>query len=52
MRLFVATFASDENQVFYGQYVRDLVARTAGALKVIPKYSAHLTHAFLGELDD
>jgi 2'-5' RNA ligase len=52
VRLFVATFASDENQVFYGEYVRDLVARTEGALKVIPKHSAHLTHAFLGELDD
>jgi RNA 2',3'-cyclic 3'-phosphodiesterase len=52
VRLFVATFASGENQVFYGEYVRDLVARTEGALKVIPKHSVHLTHAFLGELDD
>jgi len=51
MRLFVCSLLSAENQDFYDRRVADLVAAGRGALRPIPKRSAHLTHAFLGETD-
>jgi 2'-5' RNA ligase len=50
MRLFVGSFVSPENLAFYDAYVQDLVRRASGSLKPIPARSAHVTHAFLGDV--
>jgi 2'-5' RNA ligase len=52
MRLFICTLLSPENQAFYGHHVTDLVARSGGVLRAIPRSSAHLTYAFLGKTDE
>ncbi len=52
MRLFVASFLPPDDLVFYDAVVAVLVARDGDALRAIPRRSAHVTHAFLGEVRD
>jgi 2'-5' RNA ligase len=51
MRLFVCSLLEAGNQDFYDGRVAEFVAASRGSLRPVPKRSAHLTHAFLGEVD-
>jgi 2'-5' RNA ligase len=50
LRLFIGSFLSRDNQAFYDQVVERLAGESEGRLRPIPRGSAHLTHAFLGEV--
>ncbi len=52
MRLFFATFLSQENVAAYQALVDRLMSDAPDALRPIPPASHHLTLAFLGELSD
>jgi 2'-5' RNA ligase len=52
VRLFVASFLPPEDRVFYDSVVAALVARAHGIVRAIPRDSAHVTHAFLGEVPE
>jgi 2'-5' RNA ligase len=52
MRLFVASCLPPEDRVFYDAVVGSLVARESDRLRAIPKGSAHVTLAFLGEVPE
>jgi 2'-5' RNA ligase len=51
MRLFVATYLSGPVRAACDRYARALATGTGGVLRPIPPHSAHLTVAFLGEVD-
>jgi 2'-5' RNA ligase len=51
MRLFVCTFLNGDNQPFYGRLASALVAAGAGSLRPIPSGSAHVTYAFLRDVE-
>ncbi len=52
MRLFVCTWLCPDNQALYGDLIANLVASSRGALRAIPKDSAHITYAFLARVQD
>jgi 2'-5' RNA ligase len=52
MRLFVGTFLSPHNQDFYHAFVGALVRRHRDVLRSVPDGSAHLTYAFIPDLDE
>lgn len=52
MRLFVASFLSPDDRAFYDEAVATLVARARGNLRAIPRGSAHVTLAFLGDVPE
>jgi 2'-5' RNA ligase len=52
MRLFIASWLSPANVEFYQRTIGAVVARSHGLLRAIPANSAHITLAFLGEVDD
>ena len=50
MRLFVASFLPAADVTFYDEVVATLVMQCPGVLRPIPRGSAHMTHAFLGDV--
>jgi 2'-5' RNA ligase len=52
MRLFVASFLPSDDRAFYDTVVAALVARASGVVRAIPRDSAHVTLAFLGEVPE
>lgn len=50
MRVFVATPLCAEAAAFYDSLAADVASRVPGVLRPIPTGSAHLTHAFLGDV--
>jgi len=52
MRLFVGTFLSPHNRAFYQAYVGNLVRGHRDVLRSAPDGSAHLTYAFIPDLDE
>lgn len=52
VRLFYATFLSDENMRAYQALVDELIEEVPDALRSIPPTTHHLTLAFLGEIAD
>jgi 2'-5' RNA ligase len=52
MRLFVATALPSDDGLAYARQVDDLATKTGVALRRVPEGSAHITHAFLGEVSD
>jgi 2'-5' RNA ligase len=52
MRLFLGTILNPSNQAFYDRLARELVKRHANVLRAIPADSAHITYAFISELQE
>jgi 2'-5' RNA ligase len=52
MRLFVCTWLGPDNQAFYERRMDQLIDSSRGALRPIPKDSAHITYAFVAQVDD
>ena len=52
MRLFVGTFLGLHNQAFYQAHIRHLVGRHRDVLRGAPDGSAHLTYAFIPDMDE
>jgi 2'-5' RNA ligase len=52
MRLFVASLLPPHDRAFYDMAVEGLVARARGIVRAIPRDSARVTLAFLGDLPD
>jgi 2'-5' RNA ligase len=52
MRLFVASALPSVDGAFYARLVDHLAAKTGVAIRPVPSGSAHITHAFLGEVAD
>jgi 2'-5' RNA ligase len=50
MRLFYASFLSNENIATYQSLIDELVAQSAGTLRSVPPGTQHLTLGFLGEI--
>ena len=52
MRLFLATFLNPANQAFYRRLAGTLAKRHEKVLRAIPDGSAHITYAFIAELQE
>jgi 2'-5' RNA ligase len=52
MRLFVASALPSADGTFYARVVDHLAMKTGVAIRPVPAGSAHITHAFLGEVAD
>lgn len=50
MRLFVASALPSDDGVVYARLVDQLAGTTGVAVRPVPERSAHITHAFLGEM--
>ena len=52
MRAFIATLLSDANQAVSDGFGVRIGAASGGILRPVPARSSHITHVFLGEVDD
>ena len=52
MRLFVASVLPSAERARCDALVKDLAVRSQGRVRAIPRDTAHITHAFLGEVRD
>jgi 2'-5' RNA ligase len=52
MRAFIGTLLSEANQDMAEAFAAKLVRKSGGVLRPVPLRSAHVTHVFLGDVDE